>query len=187
MLLLPLVCDFLLLDHDLVRAFLGMPVLFFLLQELVFKLGYLDVAFVVELVDSVVVDHFEPVQLRYGCVLLITDGVDKFTQPFVFYEVPIVVAHVAVELDLELMHLDLRILALVPHGLDLFSLLLALVDEPSIVLRVLQLSLIDLLAIVLILLVCVLLEITPLVNHFVQLFLQAISFNLLRLLRVECV
>lgn len=63
----PFVNYLLLLDHDLVSAFLGMPVLFFLLQELVLELGNLDVALVIELVDSVMVDDLEPVQLIWPC------------------------------------------------------------------------------------------------------------------------
>ena len=96
MLLLPFIDDFLLLSHYFISALLRMPVLLLLLQELIFDLSQFDIALVSELIDSIVIDYFEPVKLRYGRVLLVPDRIDQLTLPLVLDEVPIVVAHVAI-------------------------------------------------------------------------------------------
>lgn len=107
MLLLPLIDDFLLLSHYFISALLRMPVLLLLLQELIFDLSQFDIALVSELIDSIVIDNFEPVKLRYGRVLLVPDRIDQLTLPLVLDEVPIVVAHVAIKLHLKFMLLNL--------------------------------------------------------------------------------
>lgn len=182
---LPLFHNFLLLYHDLVSSLFSVPVLLLGLKQLVFKLSDLDVAIVVQFIDSVVVNHLQSVQLTDRSILLISDGVDQFSEPLVFDKVPIVVLHVPVQLDLELMHLNFSVLSLCSHGLYFFSLLLALVDERPVVLLILHLALVNLLRVLLILLVGLLLEVSPLVDHFVQLLLEGVSLNFLLFLLVQ--
>ena len=52
MLLLPLLCDLLLLDHDLISTLFVALVALLCLQELVLEVSDLDVALIVELIDS---------------------------------------------------------------------------------------------------------------------------------------
>lgn len=183
-LILPLFHNFLLLHHHLVSSLLSVSVLFLRLQQLVFKLSDLDVAVVVQFVYFFVVNHLQSIQLTDGSVFLISDGIHQFSESLVFHKVPIVVLHVPVQLDLELMHLNFSVLSLCPHGLYLFPLLLALVDERPVVLLILHLALVYLLGVLLILLVGFLLEVSPLVNHFVQLLLEGVSLHFLLLLLV---
>ena len=93
---LPLFYNLLLLDHDLVSSLLSVPVLLLCLQQLVLKLSDLDVAVVVQFIDSVVVNHLQSIQLTDRSVLLVSDGIDQFSQSLVFYKVPIVVLHVPI-------------------------------------------------------------------------------------------
>ena len=65
------------------------------------------------------------------------------------------------------MHLNFSVLSLCPHGLYFFPLLLALVDECPIVFLILHLALVYLLRVLFILLIGFLLEVSPLVDHFV--------------------
>ena len=61
MLLLPLLSDLLLLDHDLIGAFLVAFVTLLGLQELVLEVGHLDVALIIELIDSAMENDLETV------------------------------------------------------------------------------------------------------------------------------
>jgi len=182
---LPLLADFLLLDHHLVGLLFVLPVLLLVLEQLVLKLSNLDVTFIVKFIDSVVVDNFQSVQLTDGCVLLVSDGVDQLSQAFVLREVPFVISGVPVKLDLEFVHFNLAVLTFDSHGFSFLSLFLTLSDQSSVVFFVLELSLVELLAVLLILLSCLFLEVAPLVKHFVELLLQGVSFNLLLLLEVK--
>ena len=176
---LPLVNDLFLLNHYFVGSFLRVPVLLLLLEKLVFELSNFDVAFVSQFVYSIMIDYLQTVQLTDSSVFLVTDGVDQLSESLVLNKVAVVVPHVPVEFDLDLVHLDLGSLSLVPHDLDLLSLLVALVDECPVVLLILHLSLVDLLAVLLVLLLGFLLEVLPLIDHFIKLLLEAVTLYLL--------
>ena len=85
------------------------------------------------------------------------------------------------------MDFDLRKLSFISHRLNLFTLLLSLVDKSSILFFIFEFSLIDLLAVLLVLMVGLFREIPPLVNHLVQLFLQTITLNHLFLLSIKSI
>ena len=61
MLFLPLFSDLLLLDHDLIGTLFVAFVALLGLQELVLKVGHLDVALIIELIDAAMENDLESV------------------------------------------------------------------------------------------------------------------------------
>ena len=61
MLLLPLLGDFLLLNHDSVGALLVAFMTLLCFEELILKVGHLDVALIVQLVDAAVENNLQTV------------------------------------------------------------------------------------------------------------------------------
>lgn len=155
------------------------------LKQLVFQLSHLNITLIVQLVDAIVVDDLQPIQFTDGRVLLVPDHVDVLTQSLVFDEVAIVVADVRVKLDLQLGHLNLGLLALGTHRFAFLSLLFALGDQRAVVLLALHLGLINLPRVVLVLLLRLLFEILPLLQHLVELLLEALVFDAETLLLVQ--
>ena len=123
MLLLPLLSDLLLLNHDGVGALLVALVALFVLEQLILQVGNLDVALVIQLVNPSMEDNLQSVQLRYGTFLLITQLVDELSQTVVVVEVSLVVPHVRVQFDLLFV---LENSGLLPFIFDSFELLLQL-------------------------------------------------------------
>lgn len=58
---LPLLCNFLLLNHYFIGTLFTVSVFLLVFQQLVFKLSNLDVALVVQLIDSIMVNDLESV------------------------------------------------------------------------------------------------------------------------------
>ena len=94
MLFFPLLCDLLLVDHDLVGTLLIALVSFLGLEEAVLKMSHLNIAFIVQLVDAAVEDDFESIHFRESTLFLVSKLVDKFTQPLVIVEIALVVSHI---------------------------------------------------------------------------------------------
>ena len=63
-------------------------------------MSYLNIAFVVKLVNTAVEDDFQAVQLGDGTLLLVSQLVDQLSQTVIVVKVTLVVAHVGVKLDL---------------------------------------------------------------------------------------
>ena len=114
---LPLLSNFLLRYHHAVGSLLVTLVPFLGFKELVFEMGNLDVAFVVELVDTAMEDDLESVQLRDSALFLVSQLVDELAEALVVVEVTFVVTHVGVKLDLLLVLEDRRLLPLILHHL----------------------------------------------------------------------
>ena len=71
MLLLPLLCDLLLLDHDLISTLFGAFVALFGFQELVLEVSDLDVALIVEFIYAAMENDLESVQFRHGALFFV--------------------------------------------------------------------------------------------------------------------
>ena len=93
-LLLPLFGDFLLLDHHVVGALLVALVSLLGLQQLILEVSDLDVAFVVELVDSAMEHNLQAIQLGDRAFFFISELVDQLAKAVVVVKVALVVAHV---------------------------------------------------------------------------------------------
>ena len=93
-LLLPLFGDFLLLDHHVVGALLVALMSLLGLQQLILEVSDLDVAFVVELVDSAMEHNLQAIQLGDRAFFFISELVDQLAKAVVVVEVALVVAHV---------------------------------------------------------------------------------------------
>ena len=63
-------------------------------------MSYLNIAFVVKLVNTAVEDDFQAVQLGDGTLLLVSQLVDQLSQTVIVVKVALVIAHVGVKLDL---------------------------------------------------------------------------------------
>ena len=63
-------------------------------------MSYLNIAFVVKLVNTAVEDDFQAVQLGDGTLLLVSQLVYQLSQTVIVVKVALVVAHVGVKLDL---------------------------------------------------------------------------------------
>ena len=120
MLLLPLLSDFLLLDHDLVSTLLITFVPLFGFEKLILQMGHLNITLIVQLVDSSMEHNLEAVQLRDGALFLVTKLIDELSQTLIVVKVALIVAHVAIKLDLLLMSKDSSLLSLILDLLKLF-------------------------------------------------------------------
>ena len=177
MLLLPLLSDFLLLDHDLIGALLITFVPLFGFEKLILQMGHLDVAFIVQLVDSSMEHNLEAVQLRNRALFLVTKLIDELSETLVVVKVALIVAHIAVQLDLLLMSKNSSLLSLVLDLLKfLFQLLiLALIGTDFLLAH--GLMLVDSLVVGLVLDAGVLLEGPPLVLQLANLLSERISVH----------
>lgn len=182
---LPLIGDLLLLHHDLVGALFLMSMCLFGFQQLILKLGHLDVALVREFVHSIMINDLQSVEFTDGRILLISDRVDQLSQSLVLSEVSFIVTHVSIQLDLDLVHFDLGVLSLVAHGFNFFPLLVALGDEFTIVFAVLHLGLLDSSSVILIFLVGFFFEVSPLAHHAIKLLFKAFALDLVSLLEID--
>ena len=119
MLLFPFLSDLLLLNHDRVGALLVglVPLLDF--KQLVLQVSHLDVALVIQLINTAVEHNLEPVQLGNCRFFFVPQLVDEFTKTLVVVEVAFVVAHVGVKLDFLLVLEYRRLLPLVFDGFQL--------------------------------------------------------------------
>lgn len=77
------------------------------------------------------------------------------------------------------MYLNLIIIPLIPHLFHLFPLLVTLINKGPVMLFIFHLTLVDLFGVLLVFLGGFLLEVSPLVQHLVQLGLEAIALYLL--------
>ena len=184
---LPLICNFLLLNHDLIGIFLSVAVFFLGLKKLVFQLCYLDVALVVEFVNSVMIDKLKSIQLRNSCILLIPSICHLLSQLLVLLKMELIITHTAIKFDLKGIRLNFVLFPLSSHAFGFLALLLTLGEESTVMLFISEFSLVDLLAILLILLCSLLFEVSPLIKHLVKLLLETISLNFLLLLEIKCV
>ena len=166
MLFLPLLSDFLLLNHDSVGALFVALVALLRLQELIFEVSDLDVTLIVELVHSAMENNLQTVQLGDGAFLFITELVNQLSKAVVVIEVSLVVTHVRVKLDLLLVLEYSSLLALVLYCLKLFLQLLVLALRTSDFLLTHCLLLVNCLIVALVLDGSVLFECPPLVLQF---------------------
>lgn len=95
-LLFPLFGDLLLLNHHGVRSLFVTLVPLLGLEELILQVSYLNIAFVVKLVNTAVEDDLQAVQLGDGTLLLVSQLVDQLSQTVIVVEVALVVAHIGV-------------------------------------------------------------------------------------------
>ena len=63
-------------------------------------MSYLNIAFIVKLVNTAMKDDFQAVQLGDGTLLLVSQLVDQLSQTVIVVKVALGVAHVGVKLDL---------------------------------------------------------------------------------------
>ena len=94
MLFLPFFGDFLLINHDFVRSFFITFVAFLRFKETVLEVSDLDIALVIELVDTALEHDLETVDLRQRAFLLVSELVDELAEPLVIVEVALIVTHV---------------------------------------------------------------------------------------------
>ena len=80
----PLVGDLFLLDHYFVCALFSVAMSLLLLKKLILQLGDFDIAFVVELIYSVMIDDLQAVEFRNGSVFLVTNLIHQLSKSFVF-------------------------------------------------------------------------------------------------------
>ena len=100
MLLLPLLSDLFLLDHDLIGTLLVAFVALFGLQELVLEVGHLYVALIVELIDATMENDLESVQFRHGALLFVPELVNQLSKTLIVVKVALVFTHVRIQLHL---------------------------------------------------------------------------------------
>jgi len=94
MFFLPLFSDFLLVDHDLVCFLLVAFVAFLLFKKTVLQMGNLDIALVIQFIDTSLEHNLEAVDLRKCTLFLISELIYEFAKPFIVIEVAFIVTHV---------------------------------------------------------------------------------------------
>jgi len=103
MLILPFLCDLLLLDHDTIRTLFIALVPLFRLKQCVLKVSNFDVALIIEFINTTMEHNLHAVEFGDGALLLISELVDELAEALIVVKVAFVVAHVRVKLDFLLM------------------------------------------------------------------------------------
>lgn len=103
MLILPFLCDLLLLDHDTIRTLFIALVPLFRLEQCVLKVSNFDVALIIEFINTTMEHNLHAVEFGDGALLLISELVDELAEALIVVKVAFVVAHVRVKLDFLLM------------------------------------------------------------------------------------
>ena len=119
-LVLPLLSNLFLLDHYSVGLLLMGLVSLFGLKQHVLQMSDLDIRLVSQLIDSAVGYNLLSIQLRQSAFLLVSELVAEFSQSFIVVKVPFVVSHVAFQLHLQLVLLNLSVFSLIFELLVLF-------------------------------------------------------------------
>ena len=163
MLFLPLLCDLLLLDHDLISTLFVAFVALLGFQELVLEVSDLDVALIVEFIDSAMENDLESVQFRHGALLFVPKLVNQLSKTLIVVKVTLVFTHVRIQLHLLFLLHDRLLLFLVLQSGDLFLKLFYFVSEASDLLLAHLLLLVDGLVVSFVLHACILFEGAPLV------------------------
>ena len=131
MFLLPLLSDLLLLDHDLIGSLLVAFMALLGLQELILEMGHLDVAFIVQFIDTAVENDLEPIQFRHSALLFVPKLVDQLSKTLIVVKVALILTHVRVQLHLLFLLHDCCLLFLVFESSDLLLELFDFVCEAS--------------------------------------------------------
>ena len=163
MLLLPLLCDLLLLDHDLISALFVALVALLCLQKLVLEVSDLDVALIVELIDSAMENDLESVQFRHGALLFVPKLVNQLSKTLIIVKVTLVFTHVRIQLHFLFLLHDSCLLFLVLQSGSLFLELFNLIIQASDLFFAHLLLLVDGLVVAFILHASILFEGAPLV------------------------
>ena len=104
---LPLFDNPLLHKHYLKRLFFAVLCLFSGLKKLILELSNFEVAFIIELGDSIMVNGLHASNFSQGGVFFISQAVHEFSKSLVFLEVALVVSHIGIKFDFLFMHHNL--------------------------------------------------------------------------------
>ena len=92
MLILPLLCNFLLLDHHCISLLFMSLIPLLLFEKHVLEMGHLEITLICEFIDTTMMDDFLAVEFSKCAFLLITQLVCSLAESFVVVLVPFIVA-----------------------------------------------------------------------------------------------
>ena len=176
-LVLPLLGDLFLLNHDAICALLITLIPFLGLKKLILQMGDLDIALIIELIDTTMEHNLHAVKFGDSALFLVPQLIDKLTQALIIVKVAFIVAHVGIKFDLLLMLEDGCVLSLVFDSLKLLLELLVLTLAPSNFFLAHGLLLVDLLVIVFVLHASIFLEGAPMILQLRHLLTQTVAIH----------